>query len=253
MTATAPLPDLDGLPALVTGSSRGIGRAIALELARCRARVVVNYIENRHEAESVQREIEDAGGTAAVVHADVTDRAAVERMISAAAERFGPLAILVNNAGIARDRTLRKMSYEEWDEVLRVNLTGAFNCTRAVVPQMIERKGGRIVNVSSIVAAAGAFGQANYAAAKAGLLGFTHASALELARHGITVNAVCPGYTETAMLASVPENVRAEILARIPLARFARPEEIAACVRFLVTEGQYITGQTLHVNGGLYF
>ncbi len=247
------LLDLRAEPALVTGSSRGIGRAIALELARLGAPLVVNYLDQRSEAESVQKEIEALGGTALIHRADVADRVAVEDMAARAAERFGRLAILVNNAGITRDRTLRKMSYAEWDEVLAVNLTGVFNCTRAVLPQMIERRGGRIVNVSSVVASTGAFGQVNYGAAKAGILGLTRSSALELARHGITVNALCPGYVQTAMLEAIPEDVRAGILQRIPLGRFGAPAEIARCVRFLVTEGGYITGQMLHVNGGLYF
>ncbi len=245
--------DLRAEPALVTGSSRGIGRAIALELARLGAPVVVNYLDQRSEAEAVQKEIEALGGAALIHRADVADRVAVEDMAARAAERFGPLGILVNNAGITRDRTLRKMSYAEWDEVLAVNLTGVFNCTRAVLPQMIERRGGRIVNISSVVASTGAFGQVNYGAAKAGILGLTRSSALEFARHGITVNALCPGYVQTAMLEAIPEEVRAGILQRIPLGRFGAPHEIARCVRFLVTEGGYITGQMLHVNGGLYF
>ena len=252
MSASPQPLDLRGQPALVTGGSGGIGRAIALELAQRGAPVVINYLEGETQAASVQREIEAAGGTAMIHHTDVTDRGAVEGMLAAAAARFGPLAILINNAGITRDRTLRKMSYEEWDDVLDVNLTGVFNCARAAVAQMIERGSGRIVNVSSIVAATGAFGQTNYGASKAGILGFTRSLALELARHGITVNAVCPGYTVTPMLASVPESVQKDVLQRIPLGRFGQPEEIARCVRFLVTEATYVTGQLLHVNGGLY-
>ncbi len=243
---------LDGIPALITGSSRGIGRAIALELARQGARVALNYHEHRDEVASVQAEIEALGGRAQAFHADVAEREAVAEMFAAVHGELGPVGVLVNNAGIARDRTLLKMSAEEWDAVLAVNLTGVFNCTRAALPHMIERKQGRIVNISSIVAETGAFGQTNYGAAKAGILGFTRSLALELGRHGITVNAICPGYTRTAMLDLVPEAVKADIEKRIPLRRFGTPDEIARCVRFLIVEGDYITGQSLEVNGGLH-
>ena len=239
--------------ALVTGGSRGIGRAIALELARCQATVAINHLAHEEEGRAVRDEIRRAGGRAEVFRADVSDPEAVAAMARRVEAELGPIGVLVNNAGITRDRTLRKMTLAEWNEVLRVNLSGVFHCTQAVVGGMIERSFGRIVSISSIVADSGAFGQTNYGASKAGVLGFTHSSALELARHGITVNAVCPGYVETAMLAAVPEPVRRSILERIPLGRFGRPEEVACCVRFLVTEADYLTGQTLHVNGGLLF
>jgi len=244
---------LAGKVALVTGASRGIGRAIALELAREGASLALNHLAQEEEARSVCAEIRRAGGRAEVFLADVGEPAAVTAMVARVTEELGPVAVLVNNAGITRDRTLRKMSLEEWNDVLRVNLSGVFHCTHAVVPGMITAGFGRIVSLSSIVAESGAFGQTNYAASKAGILGFTRASALELARHGITVNAVCPGYIETAMLMAVPEAVRAGVMERIPLGRYGQPEEVARCVRFLVTEADYVTGQTLHVNGGLLF
>jgi acetoacetyl-CoA reductase len=237
--------------ALVTGASRGIGRAIALELARSGAVLAVNHLAQGEEAEEVCVEIRRAGGRAAAFQADVSEPRAVVEMVKRIEVELGSVDILVNNAGIVRDRTLRKMALAEWDEVLRVNLSSVFHCTQAVVAGMIERSYGRIVSLSSIVAETGAFGQTNYGAAKAGILGFTRSSALELARHGITVNAVCPGYIETAMLASVPEPVRRTVLERIPLGRFGRPEDVARCVRYLVMEGDYVTGQTLHINGGL--
>ena len=244
---------LDGKVALVTGSSRGIGRAIALELARCGAVVAINHLAQDEEARRVAEEIRGHGGRVGIYPTDVGDAPAVAGMVARVEAELGPIGVLVNNAGITRDRTLRKMALAEWSEVLRVNLSGVFHCTQAVVPGMMTRGFGRIVSLSSIVAESGAFGQANYAAAKAGVLGFTRASALELARHGITINAICPGYIQTAMLAAVPEEVRKAVLERIPLGRFGKPEDVATFVRFLVTEGDYVTGQTLHVNGGLRF
>ena len=244
---------LAGKVALVTGSSRGIGRAIALELARSGAAVAVNHLCHPEEAEAVRAGIQAADGRAEVFQGDVGDPSAVARMVERVEHALGPIDVLVNNAGITRDRTLKKMTLEEWNEVLRVNLGGVFHCTHAVAPGMCTRRFGRIVSLSSIVAESGAFGQANYAASKAGVLGFTRACALEFARHGVTINAVCPGYVETAMLAAVPEEVRKSVLERIPLGRFGRPEDVARCVRFLVTEGEYVTGQTIHVNGGLLF
>jgi len=244
---------LDGKVALVTGSSRGIGRAIALELARCGAAVAINHLAQDEEARRVADEIRGLGGRTGIFPTDVGDAPAVAGMVARVEAELGPIAVLVNNAGITRDRTLRKMALAEWSEVLRVNLSGVFHCTQAVAPGMMTRGFGRIVSLSSIVAESGAFGQANYAASKAGVLGFTRAAALEFARHGITINAICPGYIETAMLAAVPEEVRKDVLARIPLGRFGKPEDVARFVRFLVTEGDYVTGQTLHVNGGLRF
>jgi 3-oxoacyl-(acyl-carrier-protein) reductase len=244
---------LAGKVALVTGSSRGIGRAVALELARTGASVAVNHLCHAEDAEAVRAEIRAADGRAEVFQCDVGDPAAVARMVERIEKALGPIDVLVNNAGITRDRTLKKMTLEEWNEVLRVNLGGVFHCTHSVAPGMCARRFGRIVSLSSIVAESGAFGQANYAASKAGVLGFTRACALEFARHGVTINAVCPGYVETAMLAAVPEEVKSSVLERIPLGRFGKPEDVARCVRFLVSEAEYVTGQTIHVNGGLLF
>jgi len=173
-------------------------------------------------------------------------------MVKKTLDTFGQIDILINNSGITRDRTLRKMSKEEWDQVIGVDLTSVFNCTQQVLSHMLDRKRGRIVSISSFVGQAGNLGQTNYAAAKAGIIGFTKALALETARSGITVNAVCPGFTESDMLMNVPENIRQRILDRIPMVRFGKVEEIAACVRFLVTEGDYITGEAISINGGIY-
>lgn len=243
---------LYGCTVLVTGSSRGIGRAIVRELANCGANVLINYLEHHDEALELREELQALVRDIEVVQADVSDRQEVERMVGIAIERFGQIDILVNNAGITRDCTLRKMSFEEWDRVLQVNLSGVFNCTKAVIPHLINRHKGSIVNIASVIGQTGAFGQANYSAAKAGVIGFTKSCALELARYGITVNAVCPGFVETDMLKAVPADIRESIRQRIPIGQFANPEEIAKCVRFLVAEGKYITGQCININGGLF-
>ena len=167
-------------------------------------------------------------------------------------DTFGKIDILVNNAGITRDKTLKNMSKQHWDDVIHVNLSGLFNCTQQVLPFMLERKSGRIVNISSFVALAGNIGQSNYATTKAGIIGFTKSVALEVSRHGITVNAVCPGFTETDMLMEVAEKIRHRILEKIPMGRFGQPEEIASCVRYIVTEGDYMTAQAISINGGVY-
>jgi len=243
---------LDGKTAIVTGAGRGIGRAIAKELAETGANIVVNYATSGEAAEALAKEIREIGPKALTVQADVTDYAQVQEMVKQAMETFGQIDILVNNAGITRDRTLKNMSKDQWDEVIHTNLDSLFNCTKLVLPHMLERKSGKIINISSFVALAGNVGQSNYAATKAGIIGFTKSVALEVARHGITVNAVCPGFTETDMLWEVPENVRQRILDRIPMARFGTSEEIAACVRYIATEGDYMTAQAISINGGVY-
>jgi acetoacetyl-CoA reductase len=243
---------LDGKTAIVTGAGRGIGRAIAKELGETGANVVVNYSTSAELAEDLAAEIRAMGPQAVAIKADVTDFDQVRAMVSQAIETFGQIDILVNNAGITRDKTLKNMSREHWDEVIHVNLGSTFNCTKLVLPHMLERKSGKIVNISSFVALAGNVGQANYAATKAGIIGFTKSVALEVARYGITVNAVCPGFTETDMLWSVPENIRQRILEKIPMARFGTAEEIAACVRYIVSEGDYMTAQAISINGGVY-
>jgi len=244
---------LDGKTAIVTGSGRGIGRSIAKELAATGANVVINYATSADAAQALADEMGKEYGTKTlVVKADVTDYDQVGQMVKQVVDTFGQIEILVNNAGITRDKTLKNMSKQNWDEVINADLSSVFNCTRQVLPFMLERKYGRIVTISSFVGQAGNIGQTNYAAAKAGILGFTKALALEVSRSGITVNAVCPGFIETDMLMGVPENIRQSLINRIPAARFGTPEEVAACVRYLVTEGDYITGESIAINGGIY-
>jgi len=244
---------LDGKTAIVTGAGRGIGEAIARELAATGANVVINYATSAERAQKLAQELQTEHGVKTlVVQADVTDFDQVGEMVKKTLDTFGQIDILVNNSGITRDKTLRKMSREDWDQVIAVDLTSVFNCTKHVLSHMLDRKSGRIVTISSFVGQAGNLGQTNYAAAKAGIIGFTKTLALETARSGITVNAVCPGFTESDMLMNVPENIRQRILDRIPMARFGKVEEVAACVRFLVTEGDYITGHAISINGGIY-
>ena len=238
--------------ALVTGASRGIGRATALELAKAGAKVALNFAGNRAAAEEVAALIEAAGGEALLVQADVGDPAAVDTMIKAVVARFGKIDILVNNAGITRDNLIMRMKEEEWDAVIHTNLKGIFNCTKAVTRLMMKQKYGRIVNMTSVVGVMGNAGQSNYAAAKAGVIGFTKSMAKELASRNITVNAVAPGYISTDMTANLPEQAKSELQSQIPLQRLGNPEDVAAAVLFLVSPGaDYITGQTLHVDGGL--
>ncbi|HJT57370.1 MAG TPA: 3-oxoacyl-[acyl-carrier-protein] reductase [Ktedonobacteraceae bacterium] len=243
---------LDGKTAIVTGAGRGIGRAIAKELGDTGANVIINYASSAGPAQELAEELRQSGVQALPIQADVTDYKQVGEMIRQTIDAFGQIDILVNNAGITRDKTLKNMSRENWDDVINVNLGSTFNCTKQVLPFMLQRKSGKIVNISSFVALAGNIGQANYAATKAGIIGFTKSVALEVARHGITVNAVCPGFTETDMLWEVPENIRQRILEKIPMARFGTAEEIASCVRYIVTEGDYMTAQAISINGGVY-
>ncbi len=238
--------------ALVTGASRGIGRATALELAKAGAKVALNFAGNRAAAEEVAALIEAAGGEALLVQADVGDPAAVEAMIKSVVARFGKIDILVNNAGITRDNLIMRMKEEEWDAVIHTNLKGIFNCTKAITRLMMKQKYGRIVNMTSVVGVMGNAGQSNYAAAKAGVIGFTKSMAKELASRNITVNAVAPGYISTDMTANLPEQAKSELQSQIPLQRLGTPEDVAAAVLFLVSPGaDYITGQTLHVDGGM--
>ena len=238
--------------ALVTGASRGIGRATALELAKAGAKVAVNFAGNRAAAEEVVSLIEAAGGQAMLVQADVGNAVDVETMLKAVVERFGKIDILVNNAGITRDNLIMRMKEEDLDAVIHTNLKGIFNCTKAVSKLMMKQRYGRIINMASVVGVMGNAGQANYAAAKAGVIGFTKSMAKELASRNITVNAVAPGYISTDMTAALPEQAKAELQAQIPLQRLGTPEDVAAAVLFLVSPGaDYITGQTLHVDGGM--
>jgi acetoacetyl-CoA reductase len=238
--------------ALVTGSSRGIGKAIAAELASRGMSIVINYIDSDDVALGFARELKVKGVNALAIKADVSNRKEVQLMVSEAIETFGKIDILINNAGITSDKTLKNLSYDDWDSVLSVNLTGIFNATKEILPHMIPLGRGSIVNISSVIGQTGAIGQSNYSASKAGVIGFTKSCALEVAKYGITVNAICPGYVETDMLRAVPADVLERIRQRIPLRRFGRPDEIADVVRFLVTEGHYITGQCININGGLF-
>ncbi|HEY2861389.1 MAG TPA: 3-oxoacyl-ACP reductase family protein [Terracidiphilus sp.] len=243
---------LEGKVALITGSSRGIGRAIAHELAERGASIAVNYRNNLSSAEEVRNYVRETGGECELFQRDISDRIHARTLVRDVLDRFHRVDILVNNAGITRDRSIRKMTDEDWTEVIETNLNSVFYCTSTVVPRMIEQKFGRIVNIASFIAQGGAFGQANYAASKGGIISLTKVLALELAKFNITANAVCPGFTETDMLAGVPDNVRDQIKARIPMGRFGQPEEVAKAVAFLMCDGAYITGQQINVNGGVY-
>ena len=243
---------LVGRAGLVTGASRGIGRAIALELGRAGACVAVGYSQQARAAEQVVEELQWIGGDGFPVHIQVDDRADVRTAITFVADRLGHFDFLVNNAGINRDRTMAKMTPEQWDEVIGVDLTGVFNVTHEVAPYMIKANYGRIVNVASVTGLFGTFGQANYVSAKAGIIGFTKTVARELARNNVTVNCIAPGYTETEMVDGMPEEARQRILQMIPLGRFAQPEEIAQWVTCMITHGDYITGEVFNVSGGFY-
>ena len=243
---------LHGRVALVTGAGRGIGRAIALELAHRGAAIAVNYRASKAEAESLKEEIEATGGECMLVQGNVSSSDEAHRVVKTVLDTWKRLDILVNNAGITRDKSFRKMADDEWADVINVNLNGTYYTTSAAIPAMVEQKFGRIINISSFVGQAGNFGQANYAASKGGMIAFTKAVAIEMAKYNITVNAIAPGFTCTEMLASIPPNVLDQIRAKIPMGRLARPEEIAKAAGFLATEGDYITGQQLNVNGGVY-
>ena len=241
---------LDGQIALVTGASRGIGRAVALALAKAGAEVVVNYSSSPDAADAVVSEIKESGGQAYALQANVADEEAVNGLIKTVIERSGRIDVLVNNAGITRDGLLMRMKTEDWQAVINLNLSGVFLCTRAVTRPMLKQKSGRIINITSVVGLMGNAGQSNYAAAKAGVVGFTRSTAKEMASRGITVNAVAPGFIATDMT----KDLDAEgILAAIPLGRFGTPEQVAGAVRFLAADpaAAYITGQVLQVDGGM--
>ena len=243
---------LQGKVAVVTGGSRGIGRAVATVLAREGA-VITLCARDRVLLEKVAAEIESSGVQALAVQADVTRASEVEQMIGACVERFGQVDILVNNAGITRDNLLLRMKDEEWDAVLSVNLKGVFQCTRAVLRPMIKQRSGRIINLTSVVAVMGNPGQANYVAAKAGIIGLTKATAREVASRGITANAVAPGFIETDMTHALDPELQEQMRSQIPLGRFGRPEDVAELVAFLASDrAAYITGQVIHLNGGLW-
>jgi acetoacetyl-CoA reductase len=247
-----PVGTLQEAVVVVTGASRGLGRAIAEEVGSGGAKVVVNYSRSKEPAEELVNQISENGGEATAVRADVSDPKQAQSLIDRTIEEFNRIDVLVNNAGINVDRTLRKLSVEDWDKVIQVDLNSAFYTVHAALPHMMEQGGGKIINMSSFVGEAGNVGQANYSAAKAGLLGFTKTAAKELARYGITVNSICPGFIETDMVSSIPEDQREKLLKTVPLGRFGQPEEIARAVRFLIEDGDYITGQALDINGGVY-
>ncbi|WP_047981303.1 3-oxoacyl-[acyl-carrier-protein] reductase [Ornithinibacillus contaminans] len=238
--------------AVVTGGSRGIGRAIALELAKNGANVVVNYAGNEAKAQAVVEEIEKLGVKAFKYQADVSDETQVQEMVKAAVSTFGSLDILVNNAGITRDNLLMRMKESEFDQVINTNLKGVFVCTKAVTRQMMKQRSGRIINVASIVGVSGNPGQANYVAAKAGVIGLTKTTAKELASRNILVNAVAPGFISTDMTDELTEEQQQGMLGLIPLAKLGEPEDVAKVVRFLASDdANYITGQTIHIDGGM--
>jgi len=243
---------LAGRKAVVTGGSRGIGRAIVLALADEGADVAVNYVSNEGAAKQVVDEIERRGRRGVAARADVSDYEQTLRMAEEVLKALGHVDILVNNAGVTSDKTFVKMDHDTWRRVLAVNLDGVFNCTKVLVNPMIERGWGRIVNITSVIGQIGNFGQANYAASKAGVTAMTKSLARELAGKGITVNTVAPGFIETELVDTIPERVRQRLLEQIPLKRFGRPEEVARAVVYLVSpDGDYITGEELSVNGGL--
>jgi len=238
--------------ALVTGAAQGIGKAVALLLARNGADIVVSDI-NLEKAEETAKEVQPLGRKALAVKVDVAKLDDVEKMVEAILAQFGKVDILVNNAGIARDKLILRMTEEDWDAVLNINLKGTFNCTKAVVRHMSKQRSGKIVNIASVVGEMGNAGQGNYAASKAGVIGFTKTIAREFAQRGINVNAIAPGYIETPMTDALPEKAKEELKRLIPMDRLGKPEDVAEAVLFLVSESaNYITGQVLNVNGGIY-
>jgi acetoacetyl-CoA reductase len=244
---------LEGAVAVVTGAARGIGRAIAEELGQGGAKVVVNYSQSKEPAEELVKQLIESGSPQAeALQANVSDSAQAARLIEETVQHFGRIDVLVNNAGINIDRSLKNLGVEDWDTVIQVDLNSYFYTVKAALPYFMQQNSGTIINISSFVGQAGNFGQANYTAAKAGIIGFTKTAALEMARYHVTVNAICPGFIETAMYTNIPEKAKEAILKRIPLGRTGTPREIARSVRYLIIDGDYITGQTLNINGGIY-
>ena len=241
-----------GKAAIVTGASRGIGREIALLLAKEGARVAVNYSGSKDKADEVVQLITASGGEAFAIQADVSNAESVKVMVDQTIETFGSIDILVNNAGITRDNLLMRMKDDEWDDVININLKGVFLCTKGVTRQMMRQRAGKIVNVASIVGVSGNPGQANYVAAKAGVIGFTKTVAKELASRNINVNAVAPGFITTDMTDTLNEEVKNQMLTAIPLGKLGSPADVAKTVAFLLSDdAAYITGQTIHVDGGM--
>jgi acetoacetyl-CoA reductase len=246
------MAQLEGAVVVVTGAGRGIGRAIAEELGAGGAHLVVNYATSAGPADEVVAQLRAAGRRAIAVRANVADAAQASELIAAAIAEFGHLDVLVNNAGVTVDRTLKNLTIDDWNAVVQTNLNGYFYTLKAALPHFMEQKSGKIIQVSSFVGKMGNFGQANYAAAKAGIIGLTKTAAIELARFNVTANAVCPGFTETEMYTKVPDHVKEQIIKRIPLGRVGTAQEVARAVRFLIVDGDYITGSALDINGGIY-
>ena len=244
--------NLEDHVALITGASRGIGRAIALRLAAEGAKIAINYNSGEAPANDLVDEISAQGGEAIALQANVADEAQVKAMVATVRKQWNRVDILVNNAGVRNDRLLMRMTTAEWDDTLNVNLRGAFFCTKAVLPLMVRQRRGRIINMSSVVGVAGNPGQANYAASKAALIGLTKSVAKEVARRNITANALAPGYILTGMVEELSEDLKAQVLSRVPMNRLGVPEDIAGVVAFLCTdEASYITGQVIRIDGGL--
>jgi acetoacetyl-CoA reductase len=243
---------LEGRFALITGAARGIGRSIAKSLAAEGATLAINYQSSEADARSLVDELDKAGRKTLLFRGNVGERSTWTSMLEKIKDNWGRLDILVNNAGITRDKSLRKLTDDDWHAVLQTNLSACYYGVSTFMPLMIDQKYGRIINISSFVGQAGNFGQANYAASKGAIIAFTKTAAIEMAKYNVTCNALAPGFTETDMLAKVPENVQQQIVARIPMGRFGKPEEIAKAVLFLAADGDYITGQQINVNGGVY-
>lgn len=242
---------LKGKVAIVTGGAVGIGAAISKELANNGVKVILNYNSSSKAAEDLVTSIQENGGEAIAVQADVSISEEATKLVNAAIDKFGRLDILVNNAGITRDRSFKKLSEDDWRTVIDVNLNSVYNTISPALTHISKSDTGRIINIASIIGQTGAFGQTNYSAAKAGMIGFTKSLALELARTNVTVNTICPGFIETSMIADIPDDIRGQIQAKIPQKRFGSPLEIARGVLFLCKDGAYITGQQLNINGGL--
>ncbi|MBD1380773.1 acetoacetyl-CoA reductase [Metabacillus arenae] len=246
------MAELNNKVAIVTGGAKGIGQAITKELAKNGVKVVINYNSSKGTAEKLTTDLKAEGREVYAVQADVSKIEDSQKLVEEAVQQFGRIDIVVNNAGITRDSTFKKLNEEDWRKVIDVNLNSVYNTISAALPHLLESDAGRIINISSIIGQAGGFGQTNYAAAKAGMIGYTKSLALELAKSNVTVNAICPGFIDTEMVREIPENVREKIIAKIPARRLGNPDEIARGVVFLCKDGEYITGQQLNINGGLY-
>ena len=243
---------LRGKTAIVTGAGKGIGKAVAIKLAHLGAKVVINYSSSSVEAEKTANDIIANGGNAIAVKANVSIYSEIEALVQQTMDQFGSVDVLVNNAGITRDTLIMKMTEQDWDDVLDINLKGAFNCTKAVTRIMMKQRSGRIVNVTSIVGVTGNPGQVNYTASKAGMIGMTKSTAKELASRGITCNAVAPGFIQSDMTDKLSDSLKEEYMKNIPLKRFGTPDDVANVIAFLVSdEAKYMTGQVLHIDGGL--